>query len=129
MAALNNLWPVFTRRLWVVGFVFGLIHGFGLAGALVELGLPDGARLIALLGFNLGVKIGQLVVVCVLLPLLFVWRRQRWYAAVAMPAASLGIATLASWWLWQRLAVQGRSEQAVRRSAPWARWLCSPIAI
>ena len=104
LAALNNLRPVFVRRLWVVGFVFGLIHGFGFAGALSELGLPDGARLIALLGFNLGVEIGQLAVVCVLLPVLFAVRRQRWYPKVVMPAASLGIAVLAAWWLWQRLA-------------------------
>ena len=104
LAALNNVWPLVTRRLWILGFVFGLIHGFGFAGALGELGLPDGARLVALIGFNLGVEIGQLAVVCVLLPLLFWWRRQRWYAAVVLPAASLGIAALASWWLWQRVA-------------------------
>lgn len=104
LAALNNLWPLVIRRLWLVGFVFGLIHGFGFAGALGELGLPDGARLLALLGFNLGVEIGQLAVVCVLLPLLFVVRRQRWYASLALPLASIAIAALAVWWLWQRLA-------------------------
>lgn len=104
LAALNNLWPLVTRRLWVVGFVFGLIHGFGFAGALGELGLPDGARLLALLGFNLGVELGQLAVVCVLLPLLFAVRGQRWYPNAVMPAASIAIAALAMWWLWQRLA-------------------------
>lgn len=103
LAALNNLWPVVTRRLWTVGFAFGLIHGFGFAGALGELGLPDDARLLALVGFNLGVEVGQLAVVLVLLPLLFVLRRRCWYPAWAMPAVSLGIAALASWWLWQRL--------------------------
>lgn len=103
LAALNNLWPVVTRRLWVVGFGFGLVHGFGFAGALGELGLPQGARLLALVGFNLGVEIGQLVVVCVLLPVLFVLRRQAWYPRVALPLASLAIAALAAWWLWQRV--------------------------
>lgn len=104
MAALNNLRPLVTRRLWAVGFGFGLVHGFGFAGALVELGLPPGTRLLALLGFNLGVELGQLLVVCVALPLLFALRNRRWYAGAAMPLLSLGIAALAVGWLWQRLA-------------------------
>lgn len=103
LAALNNLRPLVTRRLWLVGFAFGLIHGFGFAGALGELGLPDRARLSALLGFNLGVELGQIAVVAVVLPLLVVVRGKRWYANAAMPLASLAIATLAGYWLWQRL--------------------------
>jgi len=104
LAALNNLWPLVVKRLWIVAFAFGLIHGFGFAGALGELGLPDGSRLWALLGFNLGVELGQLAVVCVLLPALFAVRRQAWYPKALMPAASIAIAALAAWWLWQRLA-------------------------
>lgn len=104
LAALNNLRPVITRRLWIVGFVFGLIHGFGFAGALGELGLPDSARLTALLSFNIGVELGQLTVVAIVMPLLFAVRHQRWYARYAMPALSLLIAGLAVWWLSQRLA-------------------------
>lgn len=103
LAALNNLWPVVTRRLWVVGFGFGLIHGFGFAGALGELGLPDGARLLALLGFNLGVELGQIAVVCAALPLLFAVRRKAWYPRWVMPMLTLGIAALAVYWLLQRL--------------------------
>ncbi|MEO6382936.1 MAG: HupE/UreJ family protein, partial [Thermomonas sp.] len=60
LAALNNIWPMVTRRVWLVGFGFGLVHGFGFAGALSELGLPTGARLASLVGFNLGVEIGQM---------------------------------------------------------------------
>ncbi|MEO6366111.1 MAG: HupE/UreJ family protein [Luteimonas sp.] len=104
LAALNNLWPVVTRRVWVVGFLFGLIHGFGFAGALAELGLPRQSRLLALFGFNLGVELGQLGVVVLLLPLLFAVRGQRWYARMAMPLLSIAIAALAAWWLVQRLA-------------------------
>lgn len=103
LAALNNLWPVVTRRIWLVGFGFGLVHGFGFAGALSELGLPAGARVIALLGFNLGVEVGQLAVVAVLLPMLFLARRSRWYARAGLPMVSLAIAALAAWWLFQRL--------------------------
>lgn len=102
LAALNNVWPVVVRRVWLVGFVFGLIHGFGFAGALGELQMPKDARLWSLLGFNLGVEAGQVVVVCVLLPVLFAVRKRRWYASVVLPAVSLGIAVLAACWFWQR---------------------------
>lgn len=54
------------RHPWVVSFVFGLLHGFGFAGALADIGLPESALATALLSFNLGVEIGQLVFVAVL---------------------------------------------------------------
>ena len=103
LAALNNIWPVVRRHVWIAGFGFGLVHGFGFAGALGELGLPEGARLQALIGFNLGVEIGQLAVVALLLPILFCVRKKRWYAGYAMPLASLAIACLAAIWLSQRI--------------------------
>lgn len=103
LAALNNVWPVVTRRVWLVGFGFGLVHGFGFAGALSELGLPTGARLASLVGFNLGVEFGQIAVVALVLPVLLVVRHKRWYARFAMPLLSLAIAALAAWWMWVRL--------------------------
>ena len=104
VAALNNVWPVITRRVWLVSFGFGLVHGFGFAGALSELGLPKGARLASLFGFNLGVEIGQLAVVALVLPVLYLLGRRAWYPRWMMPAVSLAIAALASWWLFKRLA-------------------------
>lgn len=104
LAAINNLRPVVGRRLWLVAFAFGLIHGFGFAGALGELGLPADARLLALFGFNLGVEFGQLAVVGVLLPILFTLRHQPVYYRIVMPLASLMIAALAGWWLFQRMS-------------------------
>lgn len=59
-----------ARLRWLVAFVFGLIHGFGFAGVLAEIGLPPGRLAAALLGFNLGVELGQLVIVAVSWPLL-----------------------------------------------------------
>ena len=103
-AALNNLVPVVTRRVWALGFGFGLIHGFGFAGALGEIGLPKGASLVALLGFNVGVELGQLGVVACLLPLLALLRRRGLYAKWLMPAISAAIAFVALFWLFQRLA-------------------------
>ncbi|MDQ3160252.1 MAG: HupE/UreJ family protein [Pseudomonadota bacterium] len=103
LAALNNIWPVVTKRLWMAAFGFGLIHGFGFAGALSELGLPTGARVLSLLGFNLGVEAGQLGLVLVFLPLLYLASSRRWYRAGGMQAMSMAIALLAAWWLQARL--------------------------
>jgi hydrogenase/urease accessory protein HupE len=62
-------WP------WIASFAFGLLHGFGFAGALRELGLPDGAVPLALLFFNLGVEAGQLLFIAAMLSAMFCWRR------------------------------------------------------
>jgi hypothetical protein len=69
LAALNNVWPlIFQGRRWMVAFGFGLVHGFGFASVLADLGLPQDALLLALLGFNLGVEAGQLAIVAAFLP-------------------------------------------------------------
>ena len=60
---------------WFVAFVFGLIHGFGFAGTLQEMALPANRTATALLGFNLGVELGQLGAVVLLWPLLMRLRR------------------------------------------------------
>ena len=63
VAALNNLRPWSQGRRWVVAFGFGLIHGFGFASVLADLGLPRDTLVLALVGFNLGVECGQLAIV------------------------------------------------------------------
>lgn len=103
LAAVNNLKPLVVRRLWLVTFGFGLLHGFGFAGALLELGLPERSRLIALLGFNVGVELGQLAVVALVLPLLFWLGRKPWYPRLVMGLASALVALLAAYWLFERL--------------------------
>lgn len=67
-----------VSRRWAVGFVFGLVHGFGFAGALLELGLPTGALVGSLVSFNLGVEAGQALVIAGLLPALLWLRRFEW---------------------------------------------------
>lgn len=103
LAALNNIWPIVTGRVWLVALGFGLIHGMGFARALQDLGLPKGQELLALLGFNLGVELGQLGVVALLFPILAVVRRQPWYPRLAMPLLSALIAVAALFWIWQRV--------------------------
>ncbi len=74
-----------ARSPWAIAFGFGLLHGFGFAGALADIGLPEQARAMALLLFNVGVEIGQLMVVGVLLTLLYGLRVGR----VPLPAAAV----------------------------------------
>ena len=104
LAALNNVVRVVERRLaWLAG-AFGLVHGFGFAGALAELGLPVSARVSSLLAFNLGVEFGQLAVVVVALPVLSLCARWRHYTRWVMAPASLAIAALGGFWLVARVA-------------------------
>src|SRR4030095_6644743 len=62
LAALNNIFPIVERGRWIAAFAFGLLHGFGFAGALQDLGLPAGSLALSLAGFNLGVEVGALSV-------------------------------------------------------------------
>ena len=105
--------PSFTARLpWLVAFSFGLLHGFGFAGALAEVGLPQTAIPVALLFFNVGVELGQLVFVAAVLSLIWLLR----YAASQLlkpvltkrafegldVAAAYGIGAVAAYWLIER---------------------------
>ena len=89
LAAANNLRPVVERRRWLVAFSFGLIHGFGFASVLTELGLPPGALALSLLGFNVGVEVGQLCLVAAFLPTAYWLRNTALYRK--------GVFTLGSW--------------------------------
>lgn len=102
VAALNNLYPVLDRRLWILAFLFGLVHGFGFASVLRDLELPQASLLLALVSFNLGVEAGQLAIVTVLMPIAFALRASWFYQRLALSAGSLLIVTLASVWLVER---------------------------
>lgn len=102
LAALNNIFPRFHRQRTWFAFGFGLIHGMGIAGVLLDMGLPAGQGLLSLLGFNLGVEAGQLIIVCAALPLIAYCSRLRHYPAVALKFGSASIAGIAFFWLVQR---------------------------
>ncbi len=102
LAALNNVWPLFQGRRWMVAFGFGLIHGFGFASVLADLGLPQGALLLALVGFNLGVEAGQLAIVAVFLPLAYALRGTWLYRRLILLGGSCLIAALAALWFAER---------------------------
>jgi hypothetical protein len=102
LAALNNLRPLFQGRRWTMAFAFGLIHGFGFATVLGGLQLPQGALVLALLAFNVGVELGQLAIVAAFLPLAFVLRSGDFYRRVVLQGGSWAIAGLAAVWFVER---------------------------
>jgi hypothetical protein len=102
LAALNNLFPIVARGRWIAAFGFGLVHGFGFAGALQDLGLPSGSLALSLAGFNIGVEIGQLAIVGIFLPIAFALRSTWTYRRVLMAGGSAVIATIAGVWLVER---------------------------
>ncbi len=103
LAAANNLWPVVARRRWLVAFSFGLIHGFGFASVLTELGLPKDALALSLLGFNLGVEIGQLAIVAVFLPVAYLMRNTALYRKGVFIGGSILTMLVALVWLMERM--------------------------
>ncbi len=102
VAALNNIFPLFRERRWLMAFLFGLIHGFGFASVLTDLGLPKDALVLALVGFNVGVETGQLAIVAAFLPVAFLLRRSWFYRRLVLLGGSLVIAILAAVWLAER---------------------------
>lgn len=102
LAALNNLFPVVREGRWKLTFAFGLVHGFGFAGALKGLGLTQGALALPLFGFNLGVELGQLVIVAAFITLVWALRDTRLYRSVGLRAGSMAIAVLALAWSVER---------------------------
>ncbi len=95
---------------WLASFAFGLLHGFGFAGALREIGIPEDAAPLALLFFNLGVEAGQLIFITAVLLLMFLWKRfapaafnQRWQE-IAWRAPVYIIGVTAAYWFIERTA-------------------------
>jgi HupE / UreJ protein len=102
LAAANNLKPVVEGRRWMVAFGFGLIHGFGFASVLAELGLPKETLVLSLLGFNAGVEVGQLAIVAVFLPVAFALRDTGFYRRAIFVGGSLITLAVAGVWLVER---------------------------
>ena len=97
--SLTQRWP------WAIAFIFGLLHGFGFAGALSEIGLPEQAIPLALLFFNVGVELGQLLFIAGVVAIGTIARR----IAVPLPAwapqlSAYAIGTVAAFWTIERVA-------------------------
>jgi len=103
VGAVANLLPRFFPKRWVMAFVFGLIHGLGFASVLGDLGLTDSGILFPLVGFNLGVELGQAAIVLIFVPIAYLLRQTHFYQRIFVPVGSLAIMLMAGVWLIERL--------------------------
>ncbi|MEM7379738.1 MAG: HupE/UreJ family protein [Bacteroidota bacterium] len=79
LAAYHNIKPIFKGKDWVIAFVFGLFHGFGFASVLADLGFKGENLTLSLLGFNIGVELGQVAIIFMIFPVLYLIRKLKLY--------------------------------------------------
>lgn len=103
VAALHNIYPRMEVREWMIAFAFGLFHGFGFASVMGDIGLGQDYMVLSLLGFNLGVEIGQIAIIAVIFPVLYLVRTRRWYRPVVLRLGSVLLIAVASVWLVERV--------------------------
>ena len=104
VAALDNLWNIMGRHRLVMTFLFGLIHGFGFAGVLQEMQLPTLEFVRALVQFNLGLELGQVIIVTALTGLLFIFRGRAAYVPWVIRGGSTAAIAVSVLWLTERTA-------------------------
>lgn len=102
VVALDIIFPMFRNWTYSVVLAFGLFHGFGFASVLSEMPIPTTYMALSLLGFNVGVEIGQLVIVCIAVPLLFLLRTWRFYPRISMPAGAAALIVISLYWFIER---------------------------
>lgn len=100
--AFHNIKPIFANREPLIAFIFGIFHGFGFAGLLSDLGVGNGQRVLSLLGFNIGVEIGQAFIILLLFPALFLLRRTSVYVPL-LRIGSIALAGVATIWALERI--------------------------
>jgi hypothetical protein len=104
--AAENLWRSDFSQRWMLTFGFGLIHGFGFASVLRDLGLPSGGLARSLLSFNLGVEAAQILIVGLLWPALWWVNRQAWCSRVRLGASFVIFVFGAAWFCERTFAVK-----------------------
>ena len=101
LAAYHNIRPIFKGRDWVIAFVFGLFHGFGFATVLSELGFNGEFLTLSLLGFNVGVEIGQVVIIALIFPILYFIRNLKLYP-ILLTILSVLLIFISLYWFVER---------------------------
>ena len=103
VTALLNLFPVINFHGSLIAFGFGLVHGFGFAYVLRDLGLQDVTLAISLFAFNVGVELGQLAIVLVFFPIAYLMRERWIYRRGVLQVGSIVIAIIATLWMIERI--------------------------
>ena len=101
LAAYHNIKPIFKGRDWIIAFGFGLFHGFGFATVLGELGLTGEYLTLSLLGFNIGVEIGQVAIIALIFPILYIIRKGKQYPRLLV-YLSIALIAISLYWLVER---------------------------
>jgi hypothetical protein len=102
LTAVDNIRPIFGGRRWMLGFAFGLIHGFGFASALGPLDLPPVSLGVALISFNMGIEAIQVSIVALVLPVAYLLRTRPGFPLRFVPAASACALAMAGLWFFDR---------------------------
>jgi len=101
LAALHNITEIFKSKEWIIAFGFGLFHGFGFASVLGEKGLSGDYMVLSLLGFNVGVELGQVLIICMVFPILFLIRKQKFYPSI-IKFGSIILILISIYWFIER---------------------------
>jgi len=101
LVALNNLFTLVRKRIWMLAFGFGLLHGFAFASDLLQLTQSTRSTLPACIGFCVGIEAGQITLIALFFPLLFLLRSQKYYRPVFLHGLSAGVGGLALVWFIQ----------------------------
>ena len=102
VAALDIVVPIFGKRIWWIVFGFGLFHGFGFASVLGSIGIPPQYLVHSLLAFNVGVELGQIAVVSLVFPLLYLVRAAWFYPHLMLRFGSFALISIAMYWFVER---------------------------
>lgn len=124
LAAYHNIKPIFKGKDWLIAFGFGLFHGFGFASVLGELGFNGENLTLTLLGFNIGVEIGQLAIITAIFPLLYVIRNLKLYPKFLVYLSALLIIISLYWVIERAFDVDLPIDNYIRRYGyQFAVWL------
>ena len=115
LAALHNIVPIFKHRDWIIAFGFGLFHGFGFASVLGDLGFRGEHLTLSLLGFNIGVEIGQVVIIAAIFPFLYLIRKLWVYPKFLVALSALLILISLYWFIERAFDVDLLLDYYIRR--------------
>ena len=130
-AALLNIYPIWPQREWLIAFAFGLFHGLGFASLIGDLEISRSTRLVSLIGRNLGIEVGQVVVVLVAFPALFMLRRTKYYLPF-MRLVSAVLVVVSLGWVTERLFdAPAIATRAVDLFIEWPRviWIMAAVTV